>query len=87
MSDPSSQPVLILNPLDDEEFARTATTILDRGAMTPERMQDLLRERYRRAVVRRREIAGERTAIWYVYRDGRWVRRGVTGTDDGRLPR
>ena len=33
-----------------------------------------LAERFPHAVVRPRELAGERTQIWYVYRDGRWIR-------------
>ena len=32
-----------------------------------------LRERYPLAVVRPRDLSSERTAVWYVYREGSWV--------------
>jgi len=37
-------------------------------------LQRRLRDRFPRAIVRPRELAGERLEIWYVYRDGRWIR-------------
>lgn len=72
--DPTPRPSLVLNPPDDEEFRSTALALVEDGAATPTALQAGLRRRYPRALVRPRELAGERTAIWYVYRDGRWVR-------------
>jgi hypothetical protein len=37
-------------------------------------------ERYPGAHVRRRELADELGAMWYVYRDGRWARPRPTGS-------
>jgi hypothetical protein len=38
--------------------------------VTPDSLEDALREVYPRAVVRRRELAGELMPTWYVYREG-----------------
>ncbi len=64
--------VLVINPRSDEQFTAFAR---DRAsaADSPEDLQALLRLRYPRAVVRPRELDGERTQVWYVYRDGRWA--------------
>jgi hypothetical protein len=37
--------------------------------VTPERLQDALREVYPTAVVRRRELSGEPMPTWYVFRE------------------
>ena len=47
---------------------------MENGFAEPALLQDCLRIRWPLALVRPRELAGERTQIWYVYRDGHWIR-------------
>jgi len=86
-------PTLVLNPPDDEAFRSYAMGLVEGGVITPTTLEDGLRQRYPAAIVRRRELAGERAQIWYVYRDGRWIRPaadrreqrpGRTGRHDGQ---
>ena len=49
---------------------------IENGSVGPSLLQDHLRRRWPRALVRPRELAGEQAQIWYVYRDGHWVRPG-----------
>jgi hypothetical protein len=63
--------ILILNPLDDDEFLRLARDLAGQAGH-PEALQTRLRQYYPDAVVRPRDLSGERET-WYVYRDGRWV--------------
>ena len=72
----SDRPVLIASPRDDEAFRDIAETLVAEGADTPSALQAALRGRYPDAVVRARDLSGERGVIWYVYRDGRWTRSG-----------
>lgn len=72
----------MLNPDDDEEFASTAWSLMANGAVTPPVLQAALRNAYPRAVVRRRELSGEPVEVWYVYRDGHWVRSIGRDADD-----
>ena len=51
-----------------------AIGLVNDGTIEPAMLQDCLRGRYPRALVRPRELAGEQTQIWYVYRDGHWIR-------------
>jgi hypothetical protein len=69
-------PTLVLNPPDDEAFRSYALGLVEGGALEPSTLEGRLRGRYPAAIVRPRELAGERAQIWYVYRDGRWVRHG-----------
>ena len=69
----SQRPVLILNPRDDNGFAAYAEELVDIGALDAQELQGKLRERYPLAVVRPRDLSSERTAVWYVYREGFWV--------------
>jgi hypothetical protein len=75
-SDPARPPVLVLNPPDDLAFRELATGLIDDGVDTPAALQRRLREQHPYAVVRPRDLVGERTSVWYVYRDGRWVAGG-----------
>jgi hypothetical protein len=45
------------------------------GEWRPETLEAALRTRYPNALVRPRGLAGERTEVWYVYRDGHWIGR------------
>jgi hypothetical protein len=64
--------VLVLNPVDDLEFAQAAS---EAAATTqdPTTIEIRLRVRYPAAVVRPRQLSGEARPMYYVYRDGRWV--------------
>ena len=66
----SQRPVLILNPRDDTGFTVYAEELVENGALEARELQGKLRERYPMAVVRPRDLSSERTAVWYVYREG-----------------
>jgi hypothetical protein len=70
------QPTLVVNPPDDRAFEAFVGSTMDEAIDSPEQLQVVLRRRYPRSIVRRRDLAGERVQIWYVYRDGHWVRSG-----------
>jgi hypothetical protein len=74
----SSKPVLVLNPTTDRLFAAYAELLLDSGVSTPEQLQASLRRDYPSAIVNARVLSDELIAIWYVYRDGRWVNAAST---------
>lgn len=44
------------------------------GRCSREDLEAILRTRYPDAVVRPRELEAEETVVWYVYRDGHWIR-------------
>jgi hypothetical protein len=71
--DSDHRPTLVLNPPGDEEFAAFATRSLNGGVIDHAELQRRLRARFPHSIVRPRELSGERTEIWYVYRDGRWI--------------
>lgn len=73
MSRDESRPTLVLNPPDDREFEAFVMRIIGTSLRSDE-LEHGLRTRYPRAIVRPRDLAGERVQIWYVYRDGHWVR-------------
>lgn len=81
--DTESRPTLVLNPPDDEAFRAYAEALVEYGMIEPTMLQACLRERFPSAIVRPRELAGEHAQIWYVYRDGHWVRPSPRG---GRSP-
>ena len=70
------RPVLIVNPRDDAGFEDLVDTLMRDGAQTTGALQSALRQQYPKAAVHAREISAERVVVWYVYRDGRWVRPG-----------
>jgi hypothetical protein len=71
-----TSPTVIINPRDDLRFAEFVNRSLLTAVESPDALERLLRERYPRAVVRRRGLAGEQIEVWYVYREGRWVSGG-----------
>ena len=75
-SQSESRPTLVLNPSDDEQFRIDVEASVEGGFGTPAQLQGNLRKRYPHAVVRPRELSGERSAVWYVYLHGHWVRPG-----------
>ncbi len=64
---------VVRNPANDHEFARAIEELLADGVRTVEEAERRLRERWPRAVVRRRELSDEATPVWYAYREGRWI--------------
>jgi len=42
----------------------------------PEELEAALRIQFPDALVRPRDLAGERFDAWYVYRDGHWISEG-----------
>jgi hypothetical protein len=72
------RPSLITNPADDFAFRDDAEAILQ-GRQSIDEFQTVLRRDYPRAIVRSRDLAGERQEVWYVYRDGHWVARHDRG--------
>ena len=68
------QPTVVRNPATDREFEAAIDAILESGVRDPETAQEELRRDYPRAVVRPRELDAERKPVWYVYREGHWIR-------------
>jgi hypothetical protein len=65
--------VLVINPRQDDVFARLVEELVADETRSPEAVQAALRERYPSASIRPRQLAGETGTVWYVYRDGRWT--------------
>jgi len=72
-TDPARRPVIVANPPGDRRFLALIRAELRSGAALPEQLKAILRTRYPLAIVRPRELAGERIAVWYVYREGHWI--------------
>ena len=70
----TQRPALITNPADDVAFRDAAEAALLEGQSVAE-LQEVLRYNFPKVVVRARELDGERSVTWYVYRDGQWVAR------------
>ena len=68
------KPTVVRNPADDQDFARAVDDLIAVSPLEPGDAELRLRRTYPRAVVRRRELADEHVEVWYVYRDGHWVR-------------
>jgi hypothetical protein len=66
-------PIILANPRGDATFRRAAEAAVASGIRTPGALQAALRSTYPLATVRERELSGELSRVWYVYRDGRWV--------------
>jgi PAS domain-containing protein len=65
-------PTLLTIPSSDRAFRAVVERLVsDARPESPEVLESRLRLLFARAVVRRRDIAGE-PAAWYVYRDGGW---------------
>lgn len=78
------RPTLVVNPTDDRDFADAAEAAVDDGADSTATLERHLRAAYPLATVHARELAGEPTTIWYVYREGRWVpSRSRRGGEEG----
>ena len=75
----TQRPTLITNPANDVAFRDHAESALQEGQSVAE-LQQILRGEYPRAIVRPRDLEGERKVVWYVYREGQWV----TDADQGQ---
>jgi hypothetical protein len=73
-STPRPRPIVVVNPATDARFREMVDRFVANGGNNPEDLEAVLRTRYPAAVVRPRELAGERFDVWYVYRDGHWIR-------------
>jgi hypothetical protein len=69
----TSMPTIVRNPPDDHAFRQAVDDILASGVTDPGVAEERLRARFPRAVVRERDLASELSAVWYVYREGRWI--------------
>jgi hypothetical protein len=84
-TDSTPRPTLVVNPADDDGFRSFAVDLIDRGVGSPFELQERLRRRHPAAIVRPRELAGEHAEIWYVYREGHWIRSGASTTPPGGI--
>jgi hypothetical protein len=73
----SLRPTLVTNPTDDIEFANAAAVAV-RDATTIDEFQAALRPAYPNVLARARALSGE-SLVWYVYRDGHWIRSSDRG--------
>lgn len=60
------------NPRHDLAFRARVERLLDE-VESPHDLQERLRIDHPLAIVRARELSAEALAVWYAYRDGRWV--------------
>lgn len=74
------RPTLVANPVSDRVFQAFAEQQLDEGVEELAVFQMRLRVRYPQAIVHARDLTGEPTAVWYVYRDGQWTNPRESGS-------
>jgi hypothetical protein len=74
---------LVCNPADDDRFRAAAESVLESGVASPAGLQRLLLARYPRVLVRARGLSNEDFDVWYVYREGAWVRSGTSKGGSG----
>ena len=74
LSVPQRRPIVVVNPSNDVRFREMIDRFVASGGRSPGDLEAVLRTQYPEAVVRPRELAGERFEVWYVYRDGHWIR-------------
>ncbi len=84
---PGVEPHLLTNPADDQQFHSDAVAAVH-PFITPATLAAALRSRYPRIAVHVRELVHEPFVVWYVYRDGRWLRHDAGGpVGEGTGPR
>lgn len=87
------KPTLIANPATDEVFAEFAALLVEDDAASVDDLERRLRKVYPNATVHERQLSGEQTRIWYIYREGRWISsqpasiEGGAEDDDARARR
>ena len=62
----------VVNPRSDDGFVARVEAE-GPAAASAAALQAALRANYPKAVVRPRQLEGEREEVWYVYREGTWV--------------
>jgi hypothetical protein len=72
--DQGRPPIVIANPVRDRLFRKAVDEYLLTGGRRADELEAVLRVRYPHAVVRPRELDGERSVVWYAYREGHWIR-------------
>jgi hypothetical protein len=65
---------LLINPPSDDRFRAFVGATFAAVGEDVRRFEDRLRTRYPRAVIHPRSLADEPWLVWYVYREGHWVR-------------
>ncbi len=68
------RPTIVANPAGDAQFRALIDGYVMAGGRRAEDLEAALRAEHPAAVVRPRALAGERFEVWYVYRDGHWIR-------------
>jgi hypothetical protein len=58
-------------PRDDTDFV-ARVDLVARDSQSPADLERRLRTTYPRVVVRARDLSGDQTQVWYVYREGAW---------------
>jgi len=69
---PSPVRAFVINPRRDADFVARVEAE-GPSARNPSALEAILRTDYPKAVVRPRQLEGERAEVWYVYREGYWV--------------
>lgn len=59
-------------PRDDIDFV-AVVDLAALDARSPADLEHRLRDGYPHVVVRARDLSGDHTEVWYVYRDGSWT--------------
>jgi hypothetical protein len=75
---PRRRPIVVANPPGDRVFRNMIDAFLMSGGGPPAKLEEALRTMYPEAVVRPRELSGETFDVWYVYRDGHWIRSATS---------
>ena len=75
-------PKLVVNPSSDAAFVGFAEDLVNDGVTTATELERRLRLDYPQTVVHARLLSGELILVWYVYRDGHWVRPATVADAD-----
>ncbi len=69
----AARPIVMPNPRSDTVFVELVQSLVRSNGTTSNQLEQALRSRYPKAVVRERGLSAE-APTWYVYREGIWVR-------------
>jgi hypothetical protein len=81
----SGEPVLLENPASDWQLVARAHELLRAGVQSPHELAGRLRDLYPAIIVRPRDLSGETSQLWYVYREGHWVPPDPNGSRRDQL--
>jgi hypothetical protein len=68
----AARPIAMPNPRSDTVFVELVESLVRSNGTTAAELEQALRSRYPKVVVRERGLAAE-APTWYVYREGTWV--------------